>query len=75
MKQIMGKCLLIFTTAVVSLMGTISCADKQITSAKKIRTLPQAGIDNEHILISIICLIIITGAFFIFFKKKENKQQ
>ena len=35
--------------------------------------LPQAGIDNEHILISIACLIIITGAFFVFFKKREKK--
>lgn len=35
--------------------------------------LPQAGIDNEHILISIACLIVITGAFFVFFKKREKK--
>ena len=34
---------------------------------------PQAGIDNEHILISIACLIVITGAFFVFFKKREKK--
>lgn len=31
------------------------------------QTLPQAGIDNEHILISIACLIVITGAFFCVF--------
>lgn len=37
------------------------------------QTLPKAGIDNEHILISIACLIIITGAFFVFFKKREKK--
>ncbi len=37
------------------------------------QTLPQAGIDNEHILISIACLIVITGAFFVFFKKREKK--
>lgn len=35
--------------------------------------LPKAGIDNEHILISIACLIVITGAFFVFFKKREKK--
>ncbi|MGR7839990.1 LPXTG cell wall anchor domain-containing protein [Finegoldia sp. P3-F-LR] len=37
------------------------------------QSLPKAGIDNEHILISIACLIIITGAFFVFFKKREKK--
>ena len=37
------------------------------------QTLPKAGIDNEHILISIACLIIITCAFFVFFKKREKK--
>ena len=42
---------------------------KMLTSTQ---TLPKAGIDNEHILISIACLIIIT-AFFVFFKKRENK--
>ena len=43
---------------------------KMLTSTQ---TLPKAGIDNEHILISIACLIIITGAFFVFFKKREKK--
>ena len=37
------------------------------------QSLPKAGIDNEHILISIACLIVITGAFFVFFKKREKK--
>ena len=36
--------------------------------------LPQAGIDNEHILISIACLIIITGAFFVFLKKEKRSK-
>lgn len=36
--------------------------------------LPQAGIDNEHILISIACLIVITGAFFVFLRKEKRSR-
>lgn len=54
----------------ISYGETENSITKILTSTQ---SLPKAGIDNEHILISIACLIVITGAFFVFFKKREKK--
>ena len=76
----MKKKLTIYVLAVMTFLMhigyDISYAQNESNIMKMLastQTLPKAGIDNEHILISIDCLIIITGAFFVFFKKREKK--
>lgn len=74
MGENMKKKLTIYVVAVMTFLMhigyDISYAQNESNIMKMLastQTLPKAGIDNEHILISIACLIIITGAFFVFF--------
>lgn len=73
MKKKVIKYLAAATLFLMPLYNKTSFAETQNEIVKKTGELPKAGIDNEHILISIACLIIITGAFFVFFKKREKK--
>lgn len=74
----MKKKLTIYVVAVMMFLmhivhDTSYCETENNIMLASTQSLPKAGIDNEHILISIACLIVITGAFFVFFKKREKK--